>query len=139
MPSATCDNEIVMAFGETETYLISDTHWSHGRILEYCDRPFTSVDEMNHTLITNWNAVIPSGDATHVWHIGDVGFGKLECIKEIRAQLNGTIHLILGNHDRLRPRQYIDAGFATVQQSWRMKLGNKTVLLKHHPPAPDDP
>lgn len=121
---------------ETETYLISDTHWSHRRILEYCERPFVSVEEMNQALITNWNAVVAPGDS--VWHIGDVVFGKLDYLKEVRAQLNGTIHLILGNHDRLRPRQYLEAGFATVQQSWRMRLGGKTILLQHRPPEPND-
>lgn len=121
---------------ETDIFFISDTHHAHTNILRYCDRPFANVDEMNQALIDNWNRVVCSSGT--VYHIGDFAFGKLDYVKEVRAQLNGTIHLILGNHDRLRPRQYLEAGFASVQQSWRMKLSTKTVLLQHHPPAPND-
>lgn len=28
-------------------YLLSDTHFGHERIIEFCDRPFESVREMN--------------------------------------------------------------------------------------------
>lgn len=32
-------------------YLISDLSLDHTNIIEYCDRPFSSVEEMNDTLV----------------------------------------------------------------------------------------
>jgi len=32
-------------------YIISDLHLDHSNIIDHCDRPFGSVEEMNETLI----------------------------------------------------------------------------------------
>lgn len=34
-------------------YLISDLHLDHDNIIDYCDRPVTSVEEMNEQLVDN--------------------------------------------------------------------------------------
>ena len=43
-------------------YVISDTHFNHSRILEYCQRPFDNVEQMNEVIINNWNKVINEDD-----------------------------------------------------------------------------
>lgn len=79
-------------------YFTSDTHFSHRNILKYCNRPFTSIEEHDETLITNWNSVVTTKDT--VYHLGDFGFGSSKKLYELSLQLNGTIYLIQGNHDR---------------------------------------
>ena len=34
-------------------YFTADTHFDHANIIRFCNRPFTSVDEMNEALIAN--------------------------------------------------------------------------------------
>ena len=80
-------------------YLIADLHLNHRNIIRYCDRPFTSVEEMNETLITNWNKIVRRDDVVFV--VGDLAFcRKGDKISQWTNQLNGHIILIVGNHDR---------------------------------------
>ena len=50
-------------------YFTSDSHFSHFKICKYCQRPFDSRQQMNDTLIANWNMVVPEDGI--VVHCGD--------------------------------------------------------------------
>lgn len=79
-------------------FLISDTHFGHKNIIDYENRPFSDVTEMNESLITNWNSVVSSEDI--VYHLGDIAFGMtFSQLSEIFSRLNGEIQIIMGNHD----------------------------------------
>lgn len=93
-------------------FVTSDTHFNHENIIKYCNRPFTSVEEMNKTLIDNWNNVVSNEDT--VFFLGDFCLGNREQISEICSQLNGHKILIFGNHDRATVTTFINAGFETV-------------------------
>ena len=92
-----------------KTFLISDTHFGHSNILTFKKldgsnlRPFSSLEEMNETLINNWNSVVSNEDK--VYHLGDVLFTK-RWLDLILPRLNGTKVLIKGNHDNLKLSQY---------------------------------
>lgn len=76
-------------------WFTSDTHFGHEKIIKYCDRPFSNANEMDETIIENWNKRIRKNDI--VYHLGDFSMGDpTPYIK----RLNGKIHLLLGNHDR---------------------------------------
>jgi len=90
-------------------YLISDTHFNHKNILGYTGRPYNDINEMNSSLIKNWNNIIKKGDI--VYHLGDFAFGNKDVIKHLTSQLNGRKFLICGNHDSYRPSQYMEMGF----------------------------
>ncbi len=76
-------------------YFVSDTHFSHRNILTYCARPFASIEEMNETLIQNWNDIVKPQDT--IYHLGDFGIGD---VVPILRRLNGNKILIIGNHDK---------------------------------------
>ena len=110
-------------------WVISDTHFHHTRIIEYCQRPFNTVEEMNQVIIKNWNQVIARDDIVYV--LGDFCFGNKEMLKEIVSQLNGRKILILGNHDKLTKGAYLDAGFETVTKC--PMIVNADFILSHQP------
>ena len=89
-------------------FFISDTHFDHANILTFkrADgtplRPFAHVEEMNETMIANWNAVVKPSD--HVYHLGDVTMARGKAtthIDTIMSRLNGHKRICLGNHDQL--------------------------------------
>lgn len=109
-------------------YFTSDTHYDHGNIMRYCHRPFETVEEMNTTMISNWNSVVKPGD--EVYHVGDFAFVKNKNrINEILRQLNGQVHLILGNHDKQPAKQ---ANFASVSSMKKIKIGDTKIILCHY-------
>lgn len=83
---------------EKNLFFTSDTHFNHGNIIKYCNRPFSSVEEMNEALIKNHNAVVGKND--FVIHLGDIAFGKdIHQTVALLSQLNGRKIFLLGNHD----------------------------------------
>jgi calcineurin-like phosphoesterase family protein len=79
-------------------WFTSDCHFDHENIIKYCNRPFSSINDMNDSLIENWNERVDPDDM--VFHIGDFAFKKpSKSIKKLLNQLNGNIILIRGNHD----------------------------------------
>ncbi len=78
-------------------FFTSDHHFGHENIIRYCNRPFKNADEMNTELIKRWNEKIP--EDADVYHLGDFALCPPDQLDEILRQLNGRIHLIIGNHE----------------------------------------
>lgn len=93
-------------------WVISDTHFGNKNIITYESRPFKDTEEMEATIIKNWNLIVAKDD--EVFHLGDFSFLGKEKTKEIVNKLNGKIHLLLGNHDNKSVNYYLECGFATV-------------------------
>ncbi len=122
------------------TFFTSDLHFGHQNIIEYCNRPFGSVDEMNFGLVDRWNSVVGSDD--EVWVLGDVCMGKVEETLRFVKQLHGTKQLVVGNHDRMfktKNRQewearYRKAGFVSfVYREHQIVAPEGTVKISHFP------
>lgn len=80
--------------------ITSDTHFMHKNIAVLADRPFDnseSTDDMDETLISNWNEVVGPDDT--VLHCGDIVMGPRAVSLQLLGRLNGHIILIPGNHD----------------------------------------
>lgn len=119
-----------------KTFFISDMHFNHANIIKYCNRPFSNVEEMNETIISNWNKTVSNEDTIYV--LGDVGlFVPLsqEIVRNLIDKLNGKKYLICGNHDRRKkPRWWVETGFLKVTNQ-PIVFENKFILS--HEPVPN--
>ena len=79
-------------------YFTSDLHLGHKNIIKLCHRPFASLEEMDETLVSNWNQVVTNGDTVYI--VGDLMFRTQNHPSDVLRRLRGKKNLILGNHDR---------------------------------------
>ena len=105
-------------------YVTSDTHFCHRNILKYepATRPWDSVDEMDEALIERWNAKVKRNDI--IYHLGDLIMGHKKKVPEILSRLNGEIHLVLGNHDRMLAK-FDQKGILNIKPLGQEMLINK--------------
>jgi calcineurin-like phosphoesterase family protein len=111
-------------------FYISDTHFSHENIIKFDNRPFKSVEEMNNTMLENWNSVVRKEDVVcilgdFIWKFKDEDF-------EFVKRLNGSKRLILGNHDRCKSAKFKNL-FESITRYEKIKDGDKTIVLCHYP------
>ena len=92
-------------------FVIADLHFNHSNIIQYCNRPYSNVEQMNEDLIKRWNSVVSGQDIVYV--LGDFAFGR-EAVQEFVTRLNGIKYLIKGNHDTYPNQFYRDCGFKEV-------------------------
>ena len=77
-------------------WFTSDIHFQHQNILRLTQRPFSDINEMNETIIANFNSVVSPDDMLYI--LGDVNFkGNAD---KLIPRLNGRKVLVLGNHDK---------------------------------------
>ena len=113
----------------TNTWFIGDTHFYHKNIIDYANRPFKSVEDMNKSLIDTWNNRVNKIDRVLV--LGDFWFGATRNCEEILNQLKGYKILIMGNHDTISPNSYLQSGFKEVYRY--PILFENFYLLSHYP------
>ena len=115
-----------------KSFFTSDTHFGHERVLVHDKRPFANVDEMDNTIIENWNKVV--GERDEVYHVGDFCFRSAKSAEWYLNQLNGRIHIVWGNHDdhgkncAWKYRQH----FASYQDYKYFRLNGQKIALLHY-------
>ncbi len=78
-----------------KTFFTSDTFF--GRKLAAIDRGFSSCEEMDDTLIDNWNDTV--GPTDLVYHLGNFAWDPISAESSI-IHLHGRIHFIGGSYDQ---------------------------------------
>jgi len=108
-------------------FFTADTHFDHANIIKYCNRPFSSLDEMNQTIINNWNSVVKSEDV--VYFLGDFAFHRADYFVKI---LNGHKILIIGSHDKeIRPL-YRPWAFEEATPMKEINIEGQSVTMCHY-------
>ncbi len=116
-------------------WITSDWHLFHRNIIEYCKRPFQSVEDMNDQILQRHNSNVKPGDT--VWHLGDVTFYGSKSNPERQFDwrkylqgFNGEHHLVLGNHDRSKQLKGV---FRTIQKEKLLVIDGVPLYLTHFP------
>ena len=115
------------------TFFTSDTHFGHRGIIKWAKRPFGNTKDMDAELIRRWNTTISQEDT--VFHLGDFGFhSTAEQLNPILSQLNGTIHLVIGNHDK-NPNieNFAYWRIQTFDDYLEVTIENQRIILCHYP------
>lgn len=112
-------------------FFTADTHFGHTNIIEHVGRAFADVEEMNRTIIKNWNATVKLNDT--VYHLGDVSILKPEQTREIVDRLNGKIFLIRGNHEKSAEHKLCQSRFEWIKDYHFLSLnGGIKIALMHY-------
>ena len=121
------------------TYFTADLHFGHSNIIDFCDRPFNDIADMNRILISNWNSRVTNDD--HVYIVGDLFYGGRDAAglreaTETVSKLNGILHLVAGNHDMpyLKNMDYHYL-FADVDHLRYLSHEGANIFLCHYPLA----
>ena len=78
-------------------WFTADEHYGHFNIIRYCNRPFSSVEEMDNCIIQNHNAMVSTSDT--VIHVGDFTLERKERAALYIKQLKGNHTFLQGSHD----------------------------------------
>lgn len=109
-------------------FFTSDTHFGHDALVHKGLRIIPGVetiDQHDALLAARWNSLVGKNDT--VYHLGD--FAWREPAK-YRGMLNGQIHLVLGNHDRIRAA---DKGlFESISDIKRVRVGERRIYMCHY-------
>ena len=130
-------------------YITSDQHFFHKNIIDYENRPYSSVEEMNEDLITKWNSVVSNEDT--VFCLGDFALSNKDNIIEIGNRLfrspsgksilkdveSHTLHygFVIENEEENKShwKDYvIDEVMAAVMKAPKSFTGEDTVEIQCH-------
>jgi len=122
-------------------WFVSDYHLGHKNIIRYCNRPFSSVEEMDATIINNHNALVKPDD--EVFFLGDFALtGNLGARKvlDYLDMFNGKFNFIAGNHDKYYQKEIRSSPKVISYKSYfewstkyvRDKIGT-SIVMSHYP------
>ena len=115
-------------------YYLSDLHLGHQKCIDFDRRPFDTVEEMDETLINNWNNKVKDDDEVYI--LGDFCYRSSKDVSYYLKRLKGKKHLIVGNHDRaILKHNKVHEYFVSVAPLTMVQDGDYNVVLCHYPLA----
>jgi calcineurin-like phosphoesterase family protein len=112
-------------------FFTSDEHYNHinkkgSGVIDYCCRPFTSIEEMNEELIKRNNEVVKKKDL--VYHIGDFAFGDPI---PILKRLTGNHIFLQGSHDRFVGED-LPKYISFIYDVLEIRINRQVIFLNHY-------
>lgn len=113
-------------------YFTSDLHLGHRNILRLCNRPFSSIEEMDEVLMDNWNQKVHRDDTVYI--MGDLMFRNEKPAEWYLDRLKGKKHLFVGNHDgRWMKTVDLNKYFESVSMMGTFSDGQHKITGCHYP------
>lgn len=131
------------------TWFTADTHFGHGNIMKYCDRPFMSREEQgavradprgrlrlsdatvkrhDDALLDAINSRVAANDT--LWIVGDFCWGGFAEARHYRDRINcANVFLVWGNHDKGE----IAPVFTDTMEQGMVRVEGQDVWLNHYP------
>lgn len=111
----------------------ADWHLGHANIIKFCDRPFSTVEEMDEVIIKNACETVTDED--DLWVVGDISMSKAtnakrDRVAELVARVPGRKHLVVGNHDAKWIR---DLPWSSIHDIVELEVDRRRVVLCHYP------
>ena len=118
-----------------KTWIGSDLHFGHKRIMTFCQETRSKYDDVNHmneSMVEEWNTLVDQDD--QVILLGDIAFLSPHQAAGYLNRLNGTKILIIGNHDRhlLESHLFRDC-FSAIHEYLEFKHDGRDIVLFHFP------
>ncbi len=111
-------------------YFTSDLHLGHKNIIKYSNRPYKSIEEMDHDIVSKLFAKVKHGDTLYI--LGDIAFSINSLNLFVESKPKGiNIHLILGGHDKNISTKYYKH-FSSVSELKTIKINNQKIVLCHY-------
>ena len=113
-------------------YFTADTHFGHGNVLRYENRPFRTAEEMDEALIQNWNQTVSPEDDVYI--LGDFTLKGPKMANMFLERLQGRKYLIRGNHDGYVDRaSFHREHFLWVRDYYELAYRGRRFILCHYP------
>lgn len=116
---------------ETNSYITSDLHLDHEKVIKFNKRPFQSIGEMQTVLLEEINA-LPENATLYV--LGDTVIrSNRDALRWFLNRIRRDIKLVwvLGNHDDAL--ESVFAEYGEVHYLLHLKHGDKSLVLSHYP------
>jgi len=104
-------------------FFTADQHYGHFNIIKYCNRPFSTLNNMDEVLIKNHNEVVQKNDI--VIHAGDFAWVKTHAdAQKYIKRLNGNHIFLVGSHDKWMHK--------SKGQIWEKTIHGYFVVICHY-------
>lgn len=118
-----------------KVYFTSDWHIGHFNVINLCNRPFATLDQMHDTIINNVNAIVRENDI--LINCGDTFFkykgDEFEFLKLINCKNH---YMIPGNHDynmRKRLKYYrANSPAKEIEYEYHLTIDGQSVSFSHY-------
>lgn len=108
-------------------WIISDTHFGHDKMQEFCGRP----NGYEHIILESLHKTMSVSDT--LIHLGDICIGQDAEWHERLRKVFGRKWLVRGNHDSKSMSWYLDHGWDFVADSFTMDIYGGEILFSHVP------
>jgi calcineurin-like phosphoesterase family protein len=112
----------------SKIFLTANTHFGRLKIVE--KRGFSSVDEMNESIILSWNDVVKPNDI--VYHLGYFAHDPITTTSVLEF-LNGQIYFLNNNTDKTLPEVSHLFNNLTFIDAQIYEIPEKNVFLSYYP------